>query len=109
MPLMAPRFAGEPTLEACLAGTHRMLAPEISNGVRRVQEALLDLGFSLPTHGADSKFGTETGTAVSLYKSQQGLQPTDPVVGPGTMAALDRDFVDKPPAPFRDREEWLSW
>jgi hypothetical protein len=92
-PLRAARFAGDPVLEACLAGTHRMLAPERGNAVLKVQQALLDLGFTLPEHGADAIFGTETGTAVSEFKRGQGLVPDDPVVGPGTMRALDGLFA----------------
>lgn len=94
-PLRARRFAGDPVLEACLAGTHRMLAPEEGRPVLRVQQALLDLGFTLPQHGADGKFGSETGQVVSAFKTQHNLQPTDPVVGKGTMATLDGLFADE--------------
>jgi hypothetical protein len=109
MPLVSTRFESDPTLEDCLAGNHRMLALESGPAVRKVQEALIDLGFPLPLHGADSEFGSETGVAVVAYKRTQGLHPDDPVVGPGTMAALDRDCADKPPFPFADRAEWASW
>ena len=34
-PLRSPRFAGEPILEQCLAGTHRMLTPEGGQGRAR--------------------------------------------------------------------------
>jgi hypothetical protein len=37
MPLRGPRFAGDPVLEDCFAGRHRMLAPEEGIGVKRVQ------------------------------------------------------------------------
>jgi hypothetical protein len=107
MSLTAPRFAGEPTLEACLAGTHRMLAPESGPAVRKVQEALFDLGFS--QQRPDSQFGTLTGDAVVAYKTDHNIFQNDPVVGPKTMAALDADCVDKPPAPFSDRDEFVSW
>jgi hypothetical protein len=93
--LRARRFAGDPVLEGCLAGTHRMLAPEEGRAVLRVQQALLDLGFTLPQHGADGKFGSETGQVVSTFKTQHNLQPTDPVVGKGTMATLDGLFADE--------------
>ncbi|MFI1367429.1 peptidoglycan-binding protein [Streptomyces griseochromogenes] len=92
-PLRAPRFAGDPVLEQCLAGTHRMLAPEEGRAVMKVQAALIDLGFPLPRFGADGRFGDETGQAVSAFKRGQGLAPDDPVVGTGTMAALDRVFA----------------
>ncbi len=68
MGLRAHRFANDPTLEACLAGTHRMQAGEPSHAaVREVQQALIDAGFGLPLFGPDG-------------------------VGPGAMAALDTQF-----------------
>lgn len=97
MPLRCPRFSGDPILEACLDGTHRMLAPETGLPVKRVQAALNDLGFSVGQSGADGTFGNDTGTAVSSYKVSKGLAPSDPVVGPGTMQALDDDLFFDPP------------
>ena len=87
--LTNPRFAGDPVLEACAAGTHRMLTPETGPAVAKVQQALLDLGFALPLHGADGVFNEETGAAVVAYKTDRGIFPNDPVVGPKTMASLD--------------------
>ncbi|MEA2686925.1 MAG: hypothetical protein QOE93_2120, partial [Actinomycetota bacterium] len=89
MPLTNPRFAGDPVLEACLAGEHRMLAPETGPAVMKVQQALIDLGFALPLHGADGTFQEETGSAVVAYKTARDIFPNDPVVGPKTMASLD--------------------
>jgi peptidoglycan hydrolase-like protein with peptidoglycan-binding domain len=57
--------------------------------VLKVQAALLDLGFALPTRGADGVFGDETGQAVTAFKQANGIEPSDPVVGPRTMARLD--------------------
>lgn len=92
MPLQSPRFAGDPVLEACFNGQHRMMAPERGGAVGKVQQALIDLGFPLPD-GADEIFGDDTGEAVVRFKQDHGLFPTDPVVGPGTMAALDADIM----------------
>ena len=89
MPLTNPRFAGDPVLEACLAGQHRMMAPETGPAVAKVQQALIDLGFALPVHGADGNFSDETGAAVVAYKTDRQIFPNDPVVGPKTMASLD--------------------
>lgn len=97
MALRSPRFNGDPTLEACQAGTHRMHQPEQGLAVKRVQEGLMALGRSVGPDGADGRFGPHTGAAVSAYKADSGLQPTDPVVGKGTVSALDADlFVDPP-------------
>jgi len=94
--LVSARFKGDPVLDACLDGTHRMLAPETGEAVRKVQQALLDLGFQLPVFGADNTFGSETAAAVTEFKIAQGIEPSDGVVGPKTMAALDALFADEP-------------
>jgi hypothetical protein len=91
MPLTNPRFAGDPVLEACLAGQHRMMEPETGPAVAKVQQALIDLGFPLPLHGADGTFSDETGAAVAAYKTDRQIFPNDPVVGPKTMAGLDAE------------------
>ena len=91
MPLTNPRFAGDPVLEACLAGEHRMMAPETGPAVAKVQQALIDLGFALPVRGADATFSGETGAAVTAYKTDRQIFPNDPVVGRGTMASLDAE------------------
>ena len=103
MPLTNPRFAGDPVLEACLAGEHRMLAPETGPAVAKVQQALIDLGFALPLHGADGTFDDETGAAVVAYKTSRSIFPNDPVVGPKTMAGLDAEPALLSPAPVEDR------
>lgn len=90
--LQSPRFAGISVLEACLDGTHRMMTPETGVAVQRVQQALIDLGFPIPS-GATGNFMGETSAAVVQYKREHSLHPDDPVVGPGTMAALDEDMV----------------
>jgi hypothetical protein len=74
-----------------------MLEPETGLGVMRVQGALIALGRSVGPNGADGIFGGGTGTAVSAYKVDKGLSPSDPVVGPGTSKALDDDLFFDPP------------
>jgi hypothetical protein len=97
MPLRGPRFSGDPVLEECFAGRHRMMAPEDGLPVRRVQAALIELGRTVGPAGDDGTFGSDTGNAVTAYKTEKGLRPNDPVVGPGTSKALDDDlFVDPP-------------
>lgn len=98
MDLKCPRFSVDPKLKDCLNGTHRMLAPEDGLSVKRVQAALIALGQSVGPKGDDGFFGPDTGTAVSAYKVNKGLTPSDPVVGSGTMAALDADLFFNPPS-----------
>ena len=57
--LRSPRFAGLEVLEACLAGGHRILRPETGVAVQRVQQALIDLGFAIPS-GATGNFLDKT-------------------------------------------------
>jgi hypothetical protein len=103
MPLSSPRFAGDPVLEGCLAGKHRMLSGEQGPAVAKVQQALIDLGFSISS-GATGGFFNQTGEAVVRFKTAHHLSPNDPVVGSGTMSALDSDIIafdarTEPPKP----------
>jgi phosphatidylserine/phosphatidylglycerophosphate/cardiolipin synthase-like enzyme len=89
--MIAPRFFGDDVLESCLAG-HRMFdgSGDPPESVAVIQQALADLGFTVSVNGI---FDAETGAAVTAFKTEKGLVPNDPVVGPGTMAALDADFA----------------
>lgn len=97
MPLRSARLTGDPILESCLEGGHRMFAGEDNLSVMRLQSALLDLGRPVGAAGADGIFGIETGNAVTAYKTAKGLLPNDPVVGVGTSQALDNDLLFEPP------------
>lgn len=97
MPLRSARLTGDPVLENCLTGGHRMLEGEEGLPVMRLQSSLLDLGRSVGPSGADGIFGPDTGAAVTSYKTSKGLVPNDPVVGRGTIQALDDDLFRDPP------------
>jgi hypothetical protein len=114
--LQSSRFAGDTTLASVLAGRLRLggkgtppiPAPVLSTGpaVAKVQQALIDLGYRLPVFGADGTFGSETGTAVSKFKTSRNIQPTDPVVGRATITALDTELLARErhgPTRYRDR------
>lgn len=95
MALRSARLSGDPVLQKCLDGTHRMFEPESSLSVMRVQEGLRALGFFAGK--LDGFFGPVTGAAVSDFKDFHDIFPTDPVVGPGTAQKLDDElFVDPP-------------
>jgi hypothetical protein len=93
MPLQGLRFAGDPWLESLLDGDQRMLHPDDGLAVMRVQSALVELGEDVGPGGLDGQFGPGTGDAVSRYKQRHALSPADPVVGVGTMGALDADLI----------------
>lgn len=100
--LQSERFRGDDRLENIFDGRQEQFLRSGSTGdaVVKVQQTLVDLGFSLPSFGADGKFGGETGSAVSRFKAQNGISPSDPVVGSRTIAALDAELAKHPPAPI---------
>jgi peptidoglycan hydrolase-like protein with peptidoglycan-binding domain len=111
--LQSMRFTGDSDLIKVLNGSLRLgapgtapfPAPVLSNGpaIAKVQQALIDIGYPMPTFGADGSFGGETGAAVVTFKKDWHLVPDDPVVGPRTMTALDKEMVaferPEPPPP----------
>jgi Domain of unknown function (DUF4157)/Putative peptidoglycan binding domain len=102
--LSSPCFQGDPILEACFDGEQNKYLRSGSSGdaVLKVQQALIALNnprYSLPKNGADSKFGSETATAVSNFKIDNEITPSDGVVGQKTIEALDNQcqLVTPPP------------
>lgn len=94
MILRSNRFSADPVLEKCAAGTHRMLKPEENLSVLRVQEGLRRLGYD--PGDLDGIFGDTTGGAVTQFKLDNGLSPSDPVVGAGTSTTLDNLLFEDP-------------
>lgn len=98
MALVAQRFSGSQTLQNCVSAGYRVLAGERDrDAVRRIQASLGNVGY--PCGTIDGIFGHDTGTAVSAFKRDMALSPTDPVVGIGTMTALDGLFDWEPADP----------
>ena len=110
-PLRSLRFADDPDLQAVAQGRLRLgrasdppsPAPIRSQGrsVQKVQQALLDLGYSLPRNGDDGRYGQETYQAVLAYKQQFNIRTAsgylDGIVGTKTITHLDSNF---PPGPL---------
>ena len=84
-----PRFANDGTLEA-LFNRGGFVLGSAHNGetVARVQQALIDMGFSLPRFGADGGWGGETIAAVRAFQSAAGLG-ADGLFGQKSMQALN--------------------
>jgi hypothetical protein len=109
MVLASNRLAGNPQLEAVLAGTLRLgaagtppvPAPVLSNdpAIAVVQQALMDIGYPMPLFGADGIFGGELGTQVVAFKRDWHLKPLDPVIGVKTIGRLDEEMLalERPP------------
>jgi hypothetical protein len=106
MPLSSPRFAGVDRLERCLAGDFaaRLVPGNDADEVSMVQQALIDLGESIPD-GSTGFYGQQTTAAVTSYKTRHNLVndagQIDGIVGPKTMAKLDEEAValDSPARP----------
>jgi hypothetical protein len=96
--LSSPRFSGDPILEACYDNEQIMKIPAAGPAVTKIQQALVDLHYDLPMFGVDGGFGNETAAAVSRFQRDQGIS-SDGVIGPTTMAALDREISSQPSTP----------
>lgn len=96
--LTSPRFAGDLVLEGVYDNERVLKVGDRGPAVRKLQQALIDSGMSLPTFGVDGDFGPETKAAVSAFQHASGLTGTDVdgVVGPTTMGWLDQNFSAGP-------------
>ncbi|MEU1866624.1 hypothetical protein [Streptomyces gardneri] len=83
--LESARFRGDPVLERIRAADSSVYLKDGQSGapVKAVQYGLIDLDYA---------------------KQDEGLTPTDPVVGVGTITRLDGKWA----IPNADRDEWLS-
>jgi peptidoglycan hydrolase-like protein with peptidoglycan-binding domain len=97
--LTAARFAGDPILEGCFDNEQFLRVGSRGNAVAKVQQALVDAGFSLPQFGVDGIFGGETQSAVRAFQKASGIG-IDGIVGRDTMGALDARFAGTAPAPI---------
>jgi len=92
------RFQGDAVLDLVLNNRRELRRGNQSSAVAKIQQALLDLGYPLPVHGADGKFGPETHTVVVQFQTdQRRLVPgfgVDGVVGDNTMERLDRAIAN---------------
>jgi len=76
------------------AGTLDVPTGRRGPAVRDVQQALLALGYKLPTHGADGIRGPETVAAVKEFQQANNLT-VDGDPGPETVAALNKVIASK--------------
>lgn len=80
------RFAGEPSLDAVQNGQRVLELGSSGEGVRRVQQALSDIGFDTPG-GVNGTYDADTARAVERFQREVGLT-VDGRVGPETLGAL---------------------
>lgn len=95
--LRSIRFAGDPRLDACLSGAATLQRGLQGPAVAKVQQALMDLGYSLRDFGPDGVFGRETEDAVAAFNADVAAGGDERVVGSRAMAALDDRFAGEQP------------
>jgi hypothetical protein len=94
--LTTTSLAGDPILEATF--DNEALVSQIHNPegehVRKIQEGLLNLGFSLYPNDADSHFDAGTAAAVRDFQLRAGMSKAeqDGIVGRKTLGLLDRSI-----------------
>jgi peptidoglycan hydrolase-like protein with peptidoglycan-binding domain len=90
--LRNPRFTGLPDLMEVLAGKTTLGTRSRGEGLRAVQQALIDMGFSVPG-GADGAYGRQSAKAIRNFQvharsAHPEVQPSG-VVDAATLRALD--------------------
>jgi peptidoglycan hydrolase-like protein with peptidoglycan-binding domain len=95
--MTAPRFSRVARLKTAEQNNPSLKRGETSDGVRVLQEALIDQGFPMPKSkpspgaNADGVFGAETEAAVSAFQKRERLT-IDGVAGRQTLGRLDQLF-----------------
>lgn len=90
--LKSPRFSRLVDLEAAFDDETVIETGAAGRGVQAIQQALYDLGYPMPTRGADGTFGSETRTAVAAFQTARAPLVPDGRVGSKTIDALDTAF-----------------
>ena len=93
--LTSPRFRRIVDLEDAYDGQRVIKLNDKGAGVQAIQQALYDIGFSLPAHGASGEFNAETKAAVEAFQKANAGTSADGtgVVGRKTMEALNSRFA----------------
>jgi len=86
--LRSHRFRRHPELEAVFDGEKMLRSGSSGEGIKMIQEGLIDSKHLLPKFGADGVFGQETKAAVIQFQKAHGLL-ADGVIGAKTMDAID--------------------
>lgn len=94
MPLVSPRFVGNPQLQAAAQNNPPLRIGSSGQGVKSLQKALLHFGHDMPLSTAtnrkppDGIYGNETVATVRRFQGEQALFP-DGVAGRDTLTRLD--------------------
>jgi Putative peptidoglycan binding domain/Protein-glutamine gamma-glutamyltransferase len=100
--LTAPRYAGQPDLEAAYDNAPPLTIGMHSTGIAAVQQGLVDAGHPMPismkSGRPDGIFGDETYATVRRFQAKNGLT-VDGIVGRQTMGRLDEMAGGPTPGP----------
>ncbi len=89
--LTSPEMLGDSELEAVFDSEKVFKNGASGDHIKKLQNALIKAGFSLPKFGADGTYGNETTNAVIKFQTASGLTgiDIDGIVGKKTIGLLD--------------------
>jgi peptidoglycan hydrolase-like protein with peptidoglycan-binding domain len=94
--LTATQLSGNPILEKTFDNETTISPFRNSSGehVKKIQEALIQLGIALNQFGADEQYGTETSNGVKEFQQKANMSKNelDGIVGRKTLGLLDRSL-----------------
>ncbi|MEO1448890.1 MAG: peptidoglycan-binding domain-containing protein, partial [Bacteroidota bacterium] len=93
------RFQGDSVLEKIADGTHTLTNYTRSLQARKMQQALVDMGYDVGQHGVDGKFGDDTEAALRLYQHDAGISET---------GEFDQQTLESFEASFKDRKPYTE-
>ncbi len=110
--LTSPRFKGDIKLEACYDDQDRLNLWDRGESVKKVQQALVDLGgydlgkYGPEKNGADGIYGPKTSNAIKKFKADYGLGYTQyGSAGAGTIRQLNKLFPGAQPTPLPPKKK----
>jgi peptidoglycan hydrolase-like protein with peptidoglycan-binding domain len=107
--LTSPRFSRIEDLEAAFDDERDVQLNDTGRGVQAIQQALYDIGFPLPVHGADGRFGPETKAAVEAFQRANPPLAETGRVDKATMIKLNTRFAAFAlPAPAARSANWTT-
>lgn len=90
------RFEGDKKLEEITAGTATLVNGSKGIQVVKMQQALVDMGYTLPKYGVDGKFGPETEAALKKFQHDAPVPETGEFDKP-TIKAMKKKFGTRKP------------
>jgi|GEM_PF-2437874 len=95
----AARLKGDTTFNGIFKELETLKKGDKGIQVVKLQQALLDMGYTLPEHGVDGKFGNETKGTLEEYQKDNQL----PLTG-----ELDKATISMMDARFDTREDYIN-